>query len=147
MNTRNFRSYRFRAGENPGLGGRTVRSVFKDPAGYIWVGLYNDGLDRIDPSSGLISHFRHDPESGNSVCSNYISSLYRDTNQRLWVGSHDNGLCYVDNIYDKELIFVRPGFLNNNDEIYHIQGDRFGRIWIGTRMGLGMFDYRDESFH
>lgn len=147
INTRNFKSYRFRSGEYPGLGGRTVRSVFKDPAGFIWVGLYNDGLDRIDRSSGLISHFRHDPDKRNSVCSNYISSLYRDANQRLWVGSHDNGLCYVDHIYDKELIFVRPEFLNNNDEIYHIQGDRFGRIWFGTRMGLGMFDYRDESFH
>ncbi len=146
INTQNFRSYRFRAGNDHSLGGRTVRSVFRDSRGYIWAGLYNDGLDRIDPQTGSIRHFKNDPGSENTVCSNYISSLFIDSRGRIWVGSHDNGLCYADNAFGDRLKFRRPPFLNSNDEIYHILGDRLGRIWFGTRSGLGMFDYASGSF-
>jgi signal transduction histidine kinase/ligand-binding sensor domain-containing protein/DNA-binding response OmpR family regulator len=147
IKTRNFSSYRFKANRDDGLGGNTVRSVFKDQHGYTWVGLYNSGLDRIDPASGLISHFRHNDENEKSVYSNYISSLYVDAKQRLWVGSHDNGLCYADDIYRDKLTFKRPAFLNSNDEVYHILADKMGRVWFGTRTGLGMYDYKDDSFH
>jgi signal transduction histidine kinase/ligand-binding sensor domain-containing protein/DNA-binding response OmpR family regulator len=147
IKTRDFRSYRFKVNRNDGLGGNSVRSVFRDQKGYIWVGLYNSGLDRIDPKSGFISHFRHNDENEKTVYSNYISSLYVDENQRLWVGSHDNGLCYADDVYSDNLTFKRPSFLNSNDEVYHILADKLGRVWFGTRTGLGMYDYKDESFH
>ena len=63
-------------------------SVFKDETGYIWLGLYNNGLDRIDPHTGTIEHFKHDPDDDRSICSNYISSLLVDNHGRLWVGSY-----------------------------------------------------------
>lgn len=147
IQTRNFGSYRFRVDRDDGLGGNSVRSVFKDPAGFIWVGLYNDGLDRIDPSGRKISHFRYDPLDTRSICSNYISSLFLDGNERLWVGSHDNGLCYADQVYGEKLFFTRPDFLNESDEIYHILADSLGRIWFGTRTGLGMYNYENDRFH
>ncbi len=147
IKTRNFHSYRFKADESNGLGGNTVRSVFKDQRGYIWVGLYNSGLDRIDPESGSIAHFRHNDENENVIYSNYISSLFVDADHRLWVGSHDNGLCFADDIYRKNLSFKRPPFLNSNDEVYHILGDTLGRIWFGTRAGLGMYNYKNNTFH
>jgi signal transduction histidine kinase/ligand-binding sensor domain-containing protein/AraC-like DNA-binding protein len=146
IKTMNFRSYRHNPVNPGGLGGNTVRSVFKDPGGTIWVGLYNDGMDRIDPATGKVSHFKHDPGRSNTICSNYISSLFLDSTGRLWAGSHDNGLCYTDQPYSREPVFRRPGFLDGNDEIYHIGGDHLGRVWIGTRDGLGMFDHRSGSF-
>jgi signal transduction histidine kinase/ligand-binding sensor domain-containing protein/DNA-binding NarL/FixJ family response regulator len=146
IRTSNFNSYRIRSDRKNSLGGKTVRSVFKDDKGFIWLGLYNDGLDRIDPVSGSISHFRNDPDDYRSISSNYISSLFLDDKQRLWVGSHDNGLCYSDNAYEEKLSFKIPGYLNGNDEIYHIQDDSLGRIWFGTRTGLGMFDYDQNIF-
>jgi signal transduction histidine kinase/ligand-binding sensor domain-containing protein/DNA-binding response OmpR family regulator len=146
IKTEDFHSYRYRANPEEGLGGNTVRSVFRDRDGFIWVGLYNDGLDRIDPFTESITHFRHDPKNRNTICSNYISALYRDEHQRLWAGSHDYGLCYADDIYRPDIVFRRPEFLNSNDEIYHIQADSLGRVWFGTRSGLGLYDYRDGAF-
>jgi signal transduction histidine kinase/ligand-binding sensor domain-containing protein/DNA-binding response OmpR family regulator len=146
IKTENFQAYRYRKNHTDGLGGNTVRSVFKDREGFIWVGLYNDGLDRIDPPAGSIAHFKHDPYNPNSICSNYISALFGDEHQRLWVGSHDYGLCYADDIYRPDVVFSRPGFLNSNDEIYHIQSDSLGRVWFGTRRGLGLYDYRDSVY-
>ncbi len=147
IKTKNFRSYRFNANLGGSLGGNTVRSVFKDETGYIWLGLYNNGLDRIDPHTGTVEHFKHDPDDERSICSNYISSLLVDNHGRLWVGSHDNGLCFTDHMYGEDPGFHAPSFLNSNDEIYHIQDDSLGRIWFGTRDGLGVFDYDLDSFH
>ena len=146
IKTKNFRSYRYNPVGQTGLGGNTVRSVYKDERGVLWVGLYNDGLDRIDIQSGVVSHFKQDRGKGNSICSNYISALFVDRSGRLWIGSHDNGLCYADQPYGKKLIFNKPSFLNSTEEIYHILGDSLGRVWIGTRSGLGMFDYPSGSF-
>lgn len=146
IRTQNFRSYRFRSDQKLGLGGNTVRSIFRDRSGTIWVGLYNDGLDRIEPHSGKITHYKYEPDDEGSICSNYISSLFLDGKGRLWVGSHDNGLCVADQADSGELSFFRTGFLNQNEEIYHIMGDSLGRIWIGTRNGLGMYDYSSGQF-
>ena len=146
IRTRNFLAYSQKANSSNSLGGNAVRSVFRDQGGTIWVGLYNNGLDRIDPSSGIITHFKHDPDRENSVCSNYIASLLLDENRRLWVGSHDNGLCYADDPYGDRITFIRPDFLSGSDEVYHICADSLGRVWFGTRTGLGMYDYRTHDF-
>ncbi len=146
IRTQDFRSFRYRENLNMGLGGNAVRSIFRDPAGFIWVGLYNDGLDRIDTRSGNISHYKYDPTQTGGICSNYISSLFLDDHERLWIGSHDNGLCIADGAHDGSIRFSRPDFLNQHQEIYHILGDSLGRIWIGTRNGLGMFDYGSGQF-
>lgn len=147
IKTQNFRFYRFNNTQNRGLGGNTVRSVFKDRAGDLWVGLYNDGMDHIEAGSGSITHYKKNPEDEYSICSNYISSIFLDRNGRLWVGSHDQGLCVADNAQTGALRFRRTGFLDQNEEIYHILGDSLGRIWIGTRNGLGMYDYRSDQFN
>ena len=145
IRTSNFLSYRHRPGYLNSLGGKSVRSVFEDEKGYIWVGLYNDGLDRIHPVTGNTSHLKHTPGDRTSVCSNYISSLLMDDHGRLWVGSHDNGLGYTDHPYSRNPDFRTPPFLNTHEEIYHMQEDTLGRIWIGTRAGLGMYTYGSDS--
>lgn len=142
----NFRSYRYRRENARGLGGSTVRSLHKDSDGMIWVGFYNNGLDRIDTRTEQITHHQHDPGDAKSICSNYISSILVDEHGRLWAGSHDNGLCYADNLQSENLTFHRSAFLNQNEEIYHILGDSVGRVWFGTRNGLGLYDYRSGSF-
>lgn len=141
-----FRSYRYTGDMAEGLGGSTVRSLFKDLEGVIWVGLYNNGLDRIDTETERITHYENDPGNPLSICSNYISSILLDDQGTLWVGSHDNGLCYTDNVNAADLTFHRPDFLNQNEEIYHIQQDSLGRVWFGTRNGLGLYDNRTGTF-
>ncbi len=147
IRTNNFRSYRLRPNNARSLGGNTVRSIFKDDDGYIWLGLYNNGLDRINPGTGSITHFKYNSEFQNSICSNYISSILMDRNHRLWVGSHDNGLCYSDDAQQSDPEFKVPSFLNNHEEIYHIQEDNLGRIWFGTRNGLGVYNYNSGMFN
>jgi signal transduction histidine kinase/ligand-binding sensor domain-containing protein/AraC-like DNA-binding protein len=146
IRTNNFRAVRLRPGQTASLGGKTVRSVFKDERNMTWVGLYNNGLDRIHPVTGHVDHFRHSEGDEYELCSNYITSILVDSRERLWVGSHDNGLCYADNAYDSIPLFRKPPFLNTMEEIYHLQEDSLSRIWIGTRTGLGMYEYETDSF-
>jgi signal transduction histidine kinase/DNA-binding response OmpR family regulator len=44
-------------------------------------------------------------------------------------------------------LFKRALFLHDLEEIYHIQEDSLGRIWFGTRFGLGMYNYTTDAFH
>jgi ligand-binding sensor domain-containing protein len=43
----------------------SVISLFVDEAGYVWAGLYGEGLLRIDPRSGKIQHFNKELRNGN----------------------------------------------------------------------------------
>src|SRR5437868_14992616 len=41
------------------LGGSDPESVFADPNGFIWIGLTDHGLDKLDPSTGTFTHYVH----------------------------------------------------------------------------------------
>ena len=135
-----------------------VRAVREDHGGVLWVGTLGGGLNRLDPHSGHVTSFRHDPREPRSLSHDHVWSILEDDAQRLWVATAD-GL----NLYDPSAgTFVRYGndpsdshSLRDSD-IMTLYQDRGGVLWVGTRSGgashwnpnswqLG--HYRSPSFH
>ncbi len=122
-----------------GLSSNSQKCVTQDKDGFIWVGTV-DGLNRFDGYTFKV--YRKNPIDTSSLRSNLINCLYTDSNGNLWIGTYGGGL----SVYDKEKdnFYTYLKFLNNN--INSITEDKHRRLWVGTTLGLYMFDPKRNSF-
>jgi ligand-binding sensor domain-containing protein/DNA-binding CsgD family transcriptional regulator len=131
------------AGRN-GPGEDSVLAVLGDSRGKLWLGTETGGLARLDPASGTIARYRHDPRDPNSLANDKVNSLWADPDRPdvLWVGTHQ-GLNRYDRgsgrwtryLYDPR----DPASLSGNI-ITALYGGRDGFLWVGTRGGLNRLD-------
>ena len=80
--------------DNPGgLKSGKLYSVVKDSRGHLWIGTRTDGLFHSIPDSTgqfkTFNNYRADPEDPSSIHSNFVLSLFEDSQQRLWVGAEE----------------------------------------------------------
>jgi len=72
---------------------RTPRTLIEGPRGEIWIGC-DDGLYRVDPSSGSVARLLLEPKGG-TYLENYVRALRFDRSGTLWVGTQ-GGLFRLD---------------------------------------------------
>lgn len=108
-------------------------ALAEDPSGNIWVGLWQDGLAKLDPFSGEVDIVLL---PGVQTGLLHIHSLLF-TDKGLLIGS-DSGLTHYFPETGKYHLYV-PDELNSsslsNQFVYPIKSDREGGIWIGTFFG------------
>ncbi len=123
------------------------QSLIEDRDGYLWVATQN-GLNRLDPESGVFTRFLHDPDMVNSISNNEVRAIFEDSAGTIWVGTQ-NGLNRLNKDRTTFTRFMHnpnsPASLSSN-EVNAIAEDTNGDIWIGTENGLNKFDILSESF-
>ncbi len=62
-----------------GLSQGSVYAITQDATGFLWLGTWGGGLNRLDPESGAISRFLHDPDDPHSLGGNQVEFLYQDS--------------------------------------------------------------------
>lgn len=85
-----------RLGIESGLSNNSVRVVYQDKRGFIWMGTY-DGLNYYDGKEFKI--FRNKLNDSTSIPHNYIYSLHEDVNHNLWVGT-GQGIVQYNSTYE-----------------------------------------------
>ena len=65
-----------------------VTHISQDRAGMLWLATEN-GLRRLDPATGRIIRYRHDPNDPSSLSSNDIRSSGEDKAGRFWVATSE----------------------------------------------------------
>lgn len=75
-------------GTTPALNGNNVHALAEDPDGYMWVGNFVDGLQRIDPGMKQIKSFKNTTGNPRGICSNSIYSLYVHNSDSLIIGTN-----------------------------------------------------------
>ena len=68
---------------------KTVRQIYQDSTGYIWV-VTQEGVSRYDGYQ-LLS-FVHDPRKTDSLSSDNVRAVLEDNEQRLWIATDGGGL-------------------------------------------------------
>jgi signal transduction histidine kinase/ligand-binding sensor domain-containing protein/CheY-like chemotaxis protein/HPt (histidine-containing phosphotransfer) domain-containing protein len=130
-----------------GLTDLQVRVIAEDHTGALWIGTRRGGLDRLEPGSGRVTAFRHDPANPRSLSQDRVTAVLEDNAQRLWVATSD-GL----NLFDR----ASEGFVHYGNDadnpnslrdsnIMALYQDRGGVLWVGTRSG-GASHWNPESW-
>ncbi len=127
-----FYNYNSMAAGAMNLGKGTVRTILEDANGNIWFGTAG-GLSVLEKTTGLFHNFTEDHGLPSSV----ILCLTRDRENTLYAGTPEGiGVIRVQPDLRVEItrISTRDGLINNRIE--SIFYDSFGRLWIGTPVGM-----------
>jgi serine phosphatase RsbU (regulator of sigma subunit)/ligand-binding sensor domain-containing protein len=75
-------------------GGIATRALvlLADRQGRVWVGTNDQGLFRIDPSTGELKQYRYDPQDPASLANNRVVSLFESRSGSIWAGTTGGGL-------------------------------------------------------
>ena len=65
-----------------------LECIYIDRQDIIWLGTVGSGLDRFDPSTGVVTHYRNDPSDASSLSNNFVTVVVEDKAGNLWVGTH-----------------------------------------------------------
>jgi signal transduction histidine kinase/ligand-binding sensor domain-containing protein len=156
-----YKSYFHDPGNPSSLTAGRTDFILADREGYIWIGSIRNGLDRLDPQTGIFTHYRHNPGEVNTISSDTLSALMIDTQGRIWIGTEYSGLNRLDPKTGKITRFKhdpRDSGSLSMDQIMTIYEDRQGTIWVGTgyfwpqaeltaiKGGLNRFNPAEENF-
>jgi ligand-binding sensor domain-containing protein len=63
-----------------------VRAIYQDHL-HLYLGTRDYGLLKLDKQGRVLAHYQHDPKNNESLASNDVRKIYRDSKQRLWIAA------------------------------------------------------------
>jgi signal transduction histidine kinase/ligand-binding sensor domain-containing protein/CheY-like chemotaxis protein len=135
-----LKSYRHDPDKPHSLSDNTVKTIFKDREGILWIGTGYGGLDRLDPAKDTFTLYRHDPKDNRSLDDDTVATIYQDRAGEIWVGTN-NGV----NRFDAASGFFSHYLFSRGDHprsaaITAIYEDSRGNFWVGSNLALGTLE-------
>lgn len=122
--------------ENSGLSYDSIREIFQDSRGFVWIGTYK-GLSRYD---GV--RFKNYDRDDFGLTSDFINVIREDLEGNLWIGT-DNGVVIYDPVADSFVslkTFIGSDVLVPDDRIFAIERNSKGVMWVSSR-DCGLYSY------
>jgi PAS domain S-box-containing protein len=152
-----FDRYQANPKDPKSLSDNFVNAICEDSSGNLWIGTEN-GLNMfIRNKSGesvlSFAHFQSDSDDLSSLSDKFVNAIWKDRTGTLWIGTK-NGLNKLVSVEKDGSSPVFTQFKNDpNDpnslgynEIFSINEDRAGVLWIGTHAGLNKLDQERKAF-
>ncbi|HEX2394853.1 MAG TPA: two-component regulator propeller domain-containing protein, partial [Bacteroidales bacterium] len=128
----------------------TVRTIFEDHSGKIWIGTQNAGLELYNSQTDGFIHFRHNDNDNKTPSGNTIRSIGELGSKYLCIGTYGSGFDLMDLSTYEFRNFRHTGNRNSlcHNNIMSMMTDRNGKLWIGTENGgLSIFDIKSGDFY
>ncbi|MDB5951086.1 MAG: histidine kinase, partial [Massilia sp.] len=120
------------------LSDNKVRAIVDDGAGKLWLGT-SDGLNLLDPATGVTGVLRHQPDNPNSLADALVNAVARDRRGVVWAGGRA-GITSFDPASGR---FTRQSLAKGDPDSDTVRGmlvDRDDVLWISSRGGLHRLD-------
>ncbi len=142
---------RYFASETPGdLKADTLRSVFKDSKGDIWVGTDKQGVHKYLPKTDSFLHIPASLSDHNAFPPGAIHHIHEDNTGNMWFSVARYGVYRISQHIEKFRVFRHDGAIDNSlsfDNILDLHEDKKGRLWIATDGGgLNRYDPHTKKF-
>lgn len=121
-----------------------IFSLLEDDRDNIWFGTWGQGIGYINKYTRQIEQYNETPAHMLGLGSDKVLTLFQDSRDLLWVGTKGGGLSVapIKEVMQRQGTFQvfrhqgdAPNSLAYND-VYDIQEDRHGHIWVATGRGL-----------
>lgn len=134
------------ASASPSLKHVHVRSITQDRQGDIWISTLGDGIFCINPSTGDIRNWRHDPQDDGSIGSDYCPRILADAMGNIWCLASGSYLYrYDQDTSHFTAILIRDTRTGRTEKnAFSMCLDWEGNLWIGG-WDSGLFHYDKES--
>ncbi len=147
-----FTIFRHKPDDTNSLSYNDITSIYEDHNGIFWIGTFNAGLNRYDPSNESFIRFRHNPNDTNSLSHENINAIIEDKSGQIWIGT-DNGLNKLIVNDSAKNIYSFHHYINNPKDkssissniILSIYQDKAGTIWVGTGDGLNKIIFNNQK--
>ncbi len=119
-----------------------VTQISQDGAGVLWLATPN-GLYGLDPATGLIRRYSHNPSDPSSLSSDQVKSTGEDKEGRFWVAT----IGYLDEFDRKAARVTRHIPIAGAPAGFGFYEDRFGALWIfhDSPNALSVFDRKTNT--
>ena len=131
-----FRIFRHNPADSTSISANHINCLLVD-GNELWIGTDSGGLDRYNRLTGRFIKYRNDPLQPNSLLSDFVSSLCRDSEGNLWVGTSEGVSRYNRATDDFEHLPIQA-------YVKAICQDIQGRLWFGTGFD-GLFEYEPDD--
>lgn len=134
---------------NPQLGyslaNNVIWQIFRDRSGLIWL-VTSNGLSRINKDGAFYAYHEVSHVAENQPIGNQVRSVLISSTGKYWLGTL-HGVIRIDPKANSRRIFdiSGPGVARNN--VFALEEDQFGRIWIGTAGGINIWDEKKQRMH
>lgn len=121
----------------------SIRSLYEDKDGQIWVGTSDSGLGKFDPQSETFHFYPHGRTDGTGTRGHRINSITQDVDGKLWLGQY---LAGIDTFDPRTGEFSPQNIIQSSgsDSVWAIQQDKNHNIWMSSDGG-GLLRYKPET--
>lgn len=131
---------------NSDLISNTVRKIFFNNNGDIWIGTLN-GLSIYTPEYNRFSNYLYSPDNPEGISNNSIRDIIKDNQGGIWIASYAGGVNYY---HPQNYLFTKITHLEKHNRnirlkiVTSLEKDNNENLWIGTE-GYGLYHYSLEK--
>jgi ligand-binding sensor domain-containing protein len=118
---------------------KRIISLYVDRHGFVWAGMYGEGVIRINPDNGKIRHLNKELRNGNIL-------NITGKNDIVWLATLGGGTRIEIRNEDLVIKNITASDGLSSDYIYQIFVDSKNRVWFATD-GRGVDMQDDKGFH
>ncbi len=112
--------------------------IVKDSGDIMWAATYGNGVNFYNPKNATAGNFRYNITDKNSLASDRVNSIFKDSKENLWFATED-GLCRFNRQAKNFTRYTtKDGFPSSF--ILSMLEDNKGNLWISTSRGLVCFN-------
>ena len=129
------------------LSKNSIKSIFKDKKGAIWIGTYYGGLNIWDPAN--VNFINYTTNTFNTNLSySVVSSIEKYTEEIIYLGTEGKGINIL-NIKENTIKYINQekyrALTNNNIKSLLIDQNKL--LWVGTvNSGINLFNINKNTF-
>ena len=124
-----------------------IYAICGDKEGNIWAG-HTQGLEKLNPTTGIVTHYRLNSKTALTDWSNHVLSLLEDRDGNLWIGT--GGGLYLFDKSTETFKWLKHDSSDLGSIIHNavnaIYEDRTGSLWFGTGNGIDKYDKASNQF-